>query len=159
VPQVSPSPSSLDVASIKVKAEGADVQETSSAADLTSALLSLKTLVLSINMILGLGAGLMVINNLESLCAARIDGDPAVFISLFSTFNSFGRILAGLGSDVVVYQFGRPRTLVLAAVDLLLAATMATMYLDGVWPLYVLVIVGGLSYGAINMVRLTSTAP
>ena len=72
-------------------------------------------------MIAALGGGLMLINNLGSLHASRVDdasGGPAVFVSLVSAFNSGGRVLSGSASDYLLYELGVPRPYLLAAGDL-----------------------------------------
>jgi hypothetical protein len=82
------------------------------------------------------------------LSAAGTDGDtsgPAIFVSLVSACNGAGRLLAGYASDLSVHRLGMPRPLGLVLANVCLTASMGALTLEGMQPLYVACIGGGLS--------------
>ena len=107
------------------------------------------------SMFLAFGGGLMLINNLESLHKSRTsdpDADPAIFVTLTSASNGAGRLLAGYASDIALYRFGVPRPVAMSLSHALFAlAMLALLTSGGVVPLYVACILGGMAYGAINV--------
>ena len=102
-----------------------------------------------------LGAGLLLVNNLDSLHASRAAAgdasDAAVFVTLVSASNSAGRLLAGYGSDAALYRHGVPRPLALTAACVVLALGMLLLTLPGLPPLYAACTLGGAAFGALNM--------
>ena len=71
-----------------------------------------RLLLLFVAATLCLGPGLMLINNLASLRAARtgnVHADASVFVSLFSASNCAGRVISGVGSDVALARYGLSR--------------------------------------------------
>ena len=116
------------------------------------------SLVLFIAITLPVGAGLMIINNLNSLHASRsgiLGADPAGFVSLFSASNSAGRILSGIGSDIALSRYNVPRTIALALSTGAFGIAVLLLRLpppsdSADVPLYATCLLGGVAYGAYN---------
>ena len=118
---------------------------------LFQAIISVEALLMFALMTFAPGAGLMLINNLDSIHTAKGGvGDSSVLVSLVSTSNCAGRLLAGFISDAALYKKGWPRPFALAAANALMAGAMLALLLEGTWPIYAAAFLGGLSYGAIN---------
>lgn len=108
---------------------------------------------------LSVGSGLMLINNLASLHAARsgtLGADPSILVSLFSASNCAGRVLFGYGSDVVLEAYGtsRAHACALATATFGGALLLLTLPPGGAHtvdlPLHATCILGGLAYGGYN---------
>eukprot|EP00927_Polykrikos_kofoidii_P071985 TRINITY_DN68160_c0_g1_i1.p1 TRINITY_DN68160_c0_g1~~TRINITY_DN68160_c0_g1_i1.p1 ORF type:complete len:563 (+),score=40.73 TRINITY_DN68160_c0_g1_i1:132-1691(+) len=69
---------------------------------------------LFITLFASMGSGLVVVNNISSMAAARGENEPAVLVLILSVTNCIGRLVIGLISDIFV-KSGRPRPVVLAA--------------------------------------------
>ena len=104
-------------------------------------------------MTLGPGVGLLVINNLDALHAAKqAAGDVSVLVSLSSTCSCLGRAASGFASDAALRRAGVPRPHALAAASALMGASMLVLLLDGSVPLYVAVAGAGAAFGSLNAV-------
>ena len=118
---------------------------------LLRALVSVEAGLLFAIMTLGPGSGLLLINNLDSLHAAKAAaGDPSVLVSLVSTCNAAGRVLAGTLSDSALHAAGVPRPHALGVAYAIMALALLALLLEGTWPLYAAAAGCGLAYGAFN---------
>lgn len=119
-------------------------------APLAQAVLSKESFLIFWIMVLGPGCGLLIINNLDSLHKAKGgQGDASVLVSLVSTCNCAGRLISGFVSDMAL-QSGLPRPYCLAGANALMTLAVLNLLFDGIAPVYISAVIGGLAYGSIN---------
>nr|CAD1830516.1 unnamed protein product [Ananas comosus var. bracteatus] len=107
------------------------------------------------SVLVGVGTGLAVMNNLGQMGKAMGYGDVSVFVSLISISGFFGRIASGSLSEHFLKKYGTPRPVWNAASQILMAVGYVVMALALPGSLYAGSIIVGLCYG----VRLAVTVP
>ncbi|KAK9836313.1 hypothetical protein WJX81_004629 [Elliptochloris bilobata] len=98
---------------------------------------------------IGMGSGLVLLNNLGQLVAA-LGGTqgPAVYVSLFSIMNCAGRIAFGYIPERMLHERGTPRPLFLVGAGLGTAAIAALAAFADLRALYPITILAGAAFGA-----------
>lgn len=121
---------------------------------------------LFVALVVGMGAGVMVINNVAQLVKSLSDAPPeanatpalggpavplqaeaaTVYVSLLSVANCSGRMLGGFATDALAKRFARPVFITCSL--LLMAATHALLAVSDAFMLYFGVVLVGLAYGS-----------
>ncbi|KAK9856767.1 hypothetical protein WJX84_006938 [Apatococcus fuscideae] len=112
------------------------------------------------SLVIGMGAGFTYLSNLSQLVQSRGGSEDSqdIYISLFTTNNCLGRILAGWASERALHKYGCPRTLFLVGQLVLTSAVYACTAAAPLHALGAISLLGGLAFGGLwaLMVALTS---
>ncbi|CAN6842929.1 unnamed protein product [Brassica oleracea] len=100
------------------------------------------------SLVLGVGSGITVIDNLGQICYSLGYSNAKVFVSLISISNFLGRVAGGYFSELIIRKLSLPRTMAMSAVQAVMSLGLIYYAID--WPgkIYVVTIVIGMGYGA-----------
>ncbi|GBG79377.1 hypothetical protein CBR_g29526 [Chara braunii] len=92
--------------------EGSEEEEDVKLPDMTplESLCSLSFWLLLLSAGIGIGSGVVVINNLSQLVEALGGKSADTDVSLISTANGLGRIITGIASETLLHKYGLPRS-------------------------------------------------
>ncbi|KAK9862055.1 hypothetical protein WJX84_008210 [Apatococcus fuscideae] len=133
-----------------VEADGDGSQVTLPSLTLGQSLQSCNYWLLWLSLVIGMGAGGTYLSNLSQLAQSRggTEDSQDIYISLFTTNNCLGRILAGWASERALHQYGCPRTLFLVGHLVLTSAIYACTAAAPLQALWAISLIGGLAFGA-----------
>uniref|UniRef100_A0A1J3J842 Putative transporter MCH1 n=1 Tax=Noccaea caerulescens TaxID=107243 RepID=A0A1J3J842_NOCCA len=100
------------------------------------------------SLVLGVGSGITVIDNLGQICYSLGYNNTKVFVSLISISNFLGRVAGGYFSELIIRKLSFPRTLAMSAVQAIMSLGLIYYAIDWPWKIYVVTIVIGMGYGA-----------
>ncbi|CDY16357.1 BnaA02g11610D [Brassica napus] len=96
------------------------------------------------SLVLGVGSGITVIDNLGQICYSLGYSNAKVFVSLISISNFLGRVAGGYFSELIIRKLSLPRTMAMSAVQAIMSLGLIYYAID--WPgkIYVVTIVIGM---------------
>ncbi|KAK7302255.1 hypothetical protein RJT34_13140 [Clitoria ternatea] len=97
---------------------------------------------------MGAGSGLTMINNMGQICQSLGDDNVNVYVSVISISNFLGRVGGGYFSEVIVRNFGYPRLVALAVIQVVMSLGLFYYVLGLVGQVHVVAISMGFGYGA-----------
>jgi len=100
------------------------------------------------SLVLGVGSGITIIDNLGQICYSLGYSNTKIFVSLISISNFLGRVAGGYFSELIIRKLSLPRTLAMSVVQAIMSLGLIYYAID--WPgkIYVVTIVIGMGYGA-----------
>ncbi|XP_010525333.1 PREDICTED: protein NUCLEAR FUSION DEFECTIVE 4-like [Tarenaya hassleriana] len=100
------------------------------------------------SLILGVGSGITVIDNLGQICYSLGYTNTKIFVSIISIFNFLGRVAGGYFSELIMRKLVLPRPLAMSVVQAIMAFGLAYYAIDCPGKIYVVTILTGMGYGA-----------